>query len=224
LSVLRDFLHNISRIFYELGIYREKIFINPLILFLISLILTILSATFNMIMIWILSLIYSMIMIMIYRPHIKILRDIYILLFFLAVVPGTPLLFFEIDKQSITYDPLNINSIERFIMFLSRVLIAPTPFIVTIISLGWPVVSKELMKIPGLKKYIIYMNMFLILIRKISRTMIFMLAAREARIVRRDKKYIWRILTSAVGDMILQTNYFSRNIYNAYKSRCIREC
>jgi hypothetical protein len=51
-----------------------------------------------------------------------------------------------------------------------------------------------------------------------------MLAAREARIVRRDKKYIWRILTSAVGDMILQTNYFSRNIYNAYKSRCIREC
>jgi hypothetical protein len=66
--------------------------------------------------------------------------------------------------------------------------------------------------------------MFLMLIRKISRTMIFMLAAREARIVRRDKKYIWRILTSAVGDMILQTNYFSRNIYNAYKSRCVREC
>lgn len=143
-----------------------------------------------------------------------------------ATTVSTPLIFTTpggLVNMSLGLLELRISLEGVYLMttFIIRVVAAGAIFTAFIFILGWRRTVEGLkgLKIPN--GIVSLLSISIIYIPFLTREMVKMLSAREARILRRAKlREVWHVLASIIGDLILRSFERAWRLEKAIKARC----
>ncbi len=225
MSYTEKILEETSRIIEE--IITDKNFsvkANPFTITIVSIIMAFLVAfTNNFIIILfsipILALIYWLLPID-KSYFVKVL----LLIALLGTIPGIPIIFTKAGYinglDDIVLEPTTYG-LENFITFASRVIVSSIFFILPIIGLGWYGFLKSLSRLKPLCVFLSVISLVVVVLPRIIRNMLSIMFAREARIMNKNYKMLWRTISSTIGDTIIVSHEYAEKLTKAITARTI---
>ncbi len=110
-----------------------------------------------------------------------------------------------------------------FFTFIIRVIASTTTFIITLRLIGWPKIITGLYYLKVPEELIKTINHMIRFIPLFINDTLYMLAAREARLLGKISKWnIWKVLASIVADIILKSHYRAWTLSMALEARTIK--
>ena len=198
--------------------------VNPFTLTIVSIMLAFLVAFTNnyiMILFSIPILITIYLLLSVNKSHfVKILFIVSLL----GTIPGIPIIFTSTgyinSLNDLVLQPTS-TGLENFIVFVSRVIVSSLFFILPIIGLGWYGFLKSLSRLKPLRVFLSIISLVIVILPRIIRNMLSIMFAREARIISKNYRVLWRTISSAIGDTIIVSHEYAGKLTKAITARTI---
>ncbi len=218
-------LEEASRIVEE--IITDKNFstkVNPLTVTIVSIIMAFLVAFTNnyiMILFSISILITVYLLLSVNKSYfVKVL----LIVLLLGIIPGIPIIFTSTgyinSLNDLVLQPTS-TGLENFIVFVSRVIVSSLFFILPIIGLGWYGFLKSLSRLKPLRVFLSIISLVIVVLPRIIRNMLSIMFAREARIMSKNYRILWRTISSTIGDTIIVSHEYAGRLTRAITARTI---
>ncbi len=218
-------LEKASRIIEEIiTIKNFYIKVNPLTVTIVSIIMAFLVAfTNNYIMI-----LFSIPILITVHLSLSVNKSYFVkvllIVLLLGIIPGFPIIFtstgYVNSLNDLVLQPTS-TGLENFIFFGSRVIVSSLFFILPIIGLGWYGFLKSLSRLKPLRVFLLIISLVIVVIPRIIRNMLSIMFAREARIISKNYKVLWRTISSTIGDTIIISHEYARKLTKAITARTI---
>ncbi len=197
---------------------------DPFIVTIVSIIMAFLVAFTNnyiMILFSLPTLITIFLLLSINKSYfVKIL----FILLLLGTIPGIPVIFTSTgyinSLNDLVLKPTS-TGLENFVVFVSRVIISSLFFILPIIGLGWYGFLKSLSRLKPLRVFLSIISLVIVILPRIIRNMLSIMFAREARIISKNYRVLWRTISSTIGDTIIVSHEYAGKLAKAIAARTI---
>ncbi len=199
---------------FSQGINKRYVFkyVNPLSILFIFIALTVIAAYSHsdIARAVILAICILQILVNSSRKILLNILKVYIFIIILAIFLGLPSIFLYTDRYNIA-----LSIIKTVFVSIS----ASTPIIVFTILVG----LKEIGRLVTIFSKTIgrAIAMFSIALFRISQIQIEIMLMRFSRNLSSKRSYIWKAISSAIGDTLIHTNYISQMMALAIKSRTV---
>ncbi|ABN69118.1 cobalt transport protein [Staphylothermus marinus F1] len=223
-NYIRSFFEEVALIMDMLNIHNPNPKLDPLILFVVSVILSFQASFTTNIVGLIIPLTYSLILIFVLKLDHRIIARIELFVLFIGLVVSFPLLFTRSGNINGLYDlngSITFMGIYSFAKLLMRVTLSPLPLLVAIAYLGWTNVLKAMSRFKAVRNVVSYIALTTVLIPRIIRYSIQLIIARDARNVKNSYSNIWRSLSAIVGDTLIHSHNYADKLQYAYTARTI---
>ncbi len=223
-TLIERFANMVADVLDTLNTYNPEPRIDPLILFIGSLFLTITTSFSRDNILPLLSLIYSLALILALRINYRDVLRIESLVAILALIPSTPLLFSRngyiggLDDLSIT---VSSAGLAGFTQLFLRITLSPLPLVTATTYLGWPMITMVLRRIPIINGIVRLSTIVLVVMPRIIRYTLKLLMAREARLFTYRISSTWTTLATVVGDLLIRSNCYACSLGLAMEARTI---
>lgn len=221
---LKAFLEELAYVIETLSRYNPYTSVDPLLLFIGSLALTITASFASRLEALVIPLLYSLTLLAYARPGAGRVARVLAPIVFLSLTASTPLLFTSTGRveslASLQASPSR-EGFESFVVLLARTITAPLPLVALFSYTGWFTVSSRLRRIPVVGSIARLVDLTLVLIPRTARHLTSLLLAREARIVRQSLSLSWKSLAASTGDMLVHSISYSEKLYLALTARSV---
>ena len=222
MNLTEKFLNEIAEIMEILNIYNTKSKINPKILITSSLMVVFLVAFSKTLYFALAATTYLLLMITILKVDIKVIAKIIMLALFLSMIPAIPIAISKTGYVNSLNDlgtEVTFEGARAFIIFVLRVTMSSGIFAVPIVYFGWSKVLAYFENWKYLDSITNILKIFVTTVPKMLRHMLSLLVAREARIFNNSLRNTWRSLSTIVGDVLLASSSFSKELMLGINAR-----
>lgn len=222
MNTIEKFLGEIAEVMEVLSKFNDKPRVNPKILILTSFIMVFLVAFSKTLVSTILAFVYMVFILTVLRLSFKVVLKVMALAFLFSIVPAVPLIFSktgyinDLNDLSLT---LTYPGLMAFITFVLRVTVSAGLFIMPVAYLGWSRIFTIFEGKGGLSDIASVFKIFVTTVPKTLRYMLSLLLAREARVFRKNLRNLWYTLSTIVGDILMASNGFSRELMLSISAR-----
>lgn len=222
MNTIEKFLGEIAEVMEVLNRFNSNPRVNPKIFILTSFIMVSLVAFSKTLISTILALVYMVSTLIILRLSFKVVFKVMALAFLFSILPAVPLIFSKTGYVSNLNDislTLTYSGLIAFITFVLRVTVSTGLFTTPIAYLGWSYIFTVFESKGGLSDPVSVFKIFVTSIPKTLRYMLSLLMAREARVFRKNLRSLWYMLSAIVGDILIASNGFSRELMLSISAR-----
>lgn len=221
---IRAFLSEVAYVIDFLSKYNPYSRVDPLILFIGSLALTVAASFTRSLEALVIPLLYSLTLLAVARPDPSKIARVMAPILVLGLVTSMPLLFTSTGTvetlASLQAFPSG-EGFKAFAVLLARVAVSPLPLIASLMYTGWFTVSSRLKRLSFLGGVVGLVDLMAALTPRIARYLASMLLGRESRTVKPSLWLSWRGLASSIGEAMLYSKSYAEKIYLAITARNI---